>query len=103
MTPRHAGAVGLLAAVTGGKALMGSTLIVGGTPILIGLDKRLETALVDASPAWLTEITPGPIRQASGRRLILAGIRHALFSPSWCALPVIEDMAAISVFANLAA
>ena len=42
----------LLAAGTGGKAHMGTTL----TLIVTGLDKRLETALVDASPALLTEI-----------------------------------------------
>ena len=47
----------LLAAGSGGKALMGSTLIVLGMLIVTGLDKRIEATLVDISPAWLTEIT----------------------------------------------
>ncbi len=28
-----------------------------GLLIVTGLDKRIETALVDASPQWLTELT----------------------------------------------
>ena len=47
----------LLAAGSGGKALMGIVLVATGLLILSGLDKRLETILVDASPAWLTELT----------------------------------------------
>jgi len=47
----------LLAAGRGGKALMGFVLALFGLLILSGLDKRLETVLVDASPAWLTELT----------------------------------------------
>lgn len=47
----------LLAAGSLGKLLMGATLVAVGTLILTGLDKRVETALVDASPAWLTELT----------------------------------------------
>jgi cytochrome c-type biogenesis protein len=47
----------LLAAGSVGKALMGVVLVATGALILTGLDKRIETMLVDASPAWLTELT----------------------------------------------
>jgi cytochrome c biogenesis protein CcdA len=47
----------LLSAGRGGKALMGALFLVFGLMILSGLDKRLEAALVDVSPAWLTELT----------------------------------------------
>jgi cytochrome c-type biogenesis protein len=47
----------LLAAGSGGKALMGVVLVAVGVLILTGLDKRIEAVLVDASPAWLTELT----------------------------------------------
>ena len=47
----------LLAAGSGGKVLMGVLLVGVGTLILTGLDKRLETILVEASPVWLTEWT----------------------------------------------
>jgi cytochrome c biogenesis protein CcdA len=47
----------LLAAGSGGKALMGGVLLAVGVLILSGLDKRLEAVLVQASPAWLTELT----------------------------------------------
>jgi len=47
----------LLAAGSGGKALMGFMLVALGALILTGLDKRIETILVEASPAWLTELT----------------------------------------------
>ena len=47
----------LLAAGSGGKAVMGLVLAATGLLILTGLDKRLETILVEASPAWLTELT----------------------------------------------
>jgi cytochrome c biogenesis protein CcdA len=40
-----------------GKAALGGMLIVVGLLIVSGLDKRLEAVLVEASPAWLTEIT----------------------------------------------
>ena len=36
---------------------MGLALVTIGVLVLTGLDKRLETLLVDASPAWLTELT----------------------------------------------
>jgi cytochrome c biogenesis protein CcdA len=47
----------LLAAGSGGKALLGALLLATGVLILTGLDKRIETILVEASPAWLTELT----------------------------------------------
>jgi cytochrome c biogenesis protein CcdA len=47
----------MLAAGSGGKAVMGLVLTATGLLILTGLDKRLETILVEASPAWLTELT----------------------------------------------
>ena len=47
----------LLDAGKGGKLVLGGLLVVVGVMILSGLDKRVEAALVDASPAWLTEIT----------------------------------------------
>jgi cytochrome c biogenesis protein CcdA len=47
----------LLAAGSGGKKLMGVLLVGVGVLILSGLDKRIEAALVEASPAWLTELT----------------------------------------------
>ena len=47
----------MLAAGSGGKAVMGAILLATGLMILTGLDKRLETILVEASPAWLTELT----------------------------------------------
>jgi cytochrome c-type biogenesis protein len=47
----------LLSAGRGGKAIMGVLLIALGLLIVSGLDKRIEAALVDISPAWLTELT----------------------------------------------
>ena len=47
----------LLAAGRSGKAVMGALLLAVGALILTGLDKRVETVLVDASPAWLTDLT----------------------------------------------
>jgi cytochrome c biogenesis protein CcdA len=40
-----------------GKTLLGILLIAVGLLVATKLDKRLETVLVDASPAWLTELT----------------------------------------------
>ena len=37
--------------------LMGAVFVSLGILILSGLDKRLETVLVEASPAWLTQLT----------------------------------------------
>src|SRR6516162_10209024 len=39
------------------KAAFGVLLIVIGTLVLAGLDKRVETVLVNASPQWLTDLT----------------------------------------------
>jgi cytochrome c biogenesis protein CcdA len=39
------------------KAVFGVLLIVIGAVVLVGLDKRVETVLVDASPQWLTNLT----------------------------------------------
>ena len=47
----------LLEAGKRGKVVLGGLLIVIGLLIVSGLDKRLEAVLVEASPAWLTEIT----------------------------------------------
>jgi cytochrome c biogenesis protein CcdA len=47
----------LLDAGKGGKTLLGVLLLAIGLLIATGLDKRLEAALVDASPDWLTNLT----------------------------------------------
>ena len=47
----------MLTVGSGGKMLMGIVLMAIGLFILTGLDKRIEAALVEASPAWLTEWT----------------------------------------------
>ena len=47
----------LLTAGHWGRLVMGAVLVAVGVLIATGLDKRAETALVDASPAWLTELT----------------------------------------------
>ncbi len=47
----------LMEAGKGGKALLGGLLVAIGLLIATGLDKRLETVLVDASPEWLTRLT----------------------------------------------
>ncbi|MCB1496896.1 MAG: cytochrome c biogenesis protein CcdA [Bauldia sp.] len=39
------------------RMFLGITLIVVGAAVLTGLDKTIETALVDASPDWLTNLT----------------------------------------------
>ena len=40
-----------------GKGLLGAAFIVIGVAIVSGADKKIEAALVDASPQWLTELT----------------------------------------------
>lgn len=40
-----------------GKGLLGAAFIMIGVAIVSGADKRIEAALVDASPRWLTELT----------------------------------------------
>jgi cytochrome c-type biogenesis protein len=47
----------LLAAGSTGKMIMGLVLVAAGVLVLTGLDKRVEAILVDASPAWLTDLT----------------------------------------------
>lgn len=41
----------------GGRLALGAVLLVAGLAVLTGLDKVVETALVDASPDWLTRLT----------------------------------------------
>jgi len=40
-----------------GKGLLGAAFIVIGVAIVSGADKRVEAALVEASPQWLTDLT----------------------------------------------
>jgi cytochrome c biogenesis protein CcdA len=40
-----------------GKGLLGAAFILIGVAIVSGADKKIEAALVDASPQWLTELT----------------------------------------------
>ena len=40
-----------------GKGLLGAAFILIGVAIISGADKRIEAALVEASPAWLTQLT----------------------------------------------
>jgi hypothetical protein len=40
-----------------GKTVLGTVFITIGVLALTGLDKTLETALLSASPAWLTTFT----------------------------------------------
>jgi sulfite exporter TauE/SafE len=47
----------LYAAGKTGKIVMGIILVAVGALVVSGLDKRIETVLVDLSPAWLTELT----------------------------------------------
>lgn len=47
----------MLAAGQGGKYLLGAGMLCVGLLILTGLDHRLETVLVEASPDWLTDLT----------------------------------------------
>ncbi len=47
----------LLGAGATGKRLLGVSLVLVAALILTGADRRLETALVAASPAWLTSLT----------------------------------------------
>jgi cytochrome c-type biogenesis protein len=47
----------ILSVGQGVKTALGLVLIVLGVLILAGLDKQVETALVNASPQWLTDLT----------------------------------------------
>jgi hypothetical protein len=40
-----------------GKGLLGASFMVIGCLIVSGADKRVEAALVNASPQWLTNLT----------------------------------------------
>ena len=48
---------GLLSAGKLGKAVLGTTFVLVGIAIVGGVDKSIEAALVDLSPAWLTRLT----------------------------------------------
>ena len=48
---------GMMSVGSGLKSVLGAVFIALGVLILSGLDKSVETALVDASPAWLTALT----------------------------------------------
>lgn len=48
---------GLGAAGHAGKIALGLVLLVTGAAIITGLDRHLETFLVDITPAWLTDLT----------------------------------------------
>ena len=47
----------MMAAGKGGKVVLGALMLVIGIAILTGWDKRFEAWAVDASPAWLTDLT----------------------------------------------
>lgn len=47
----------LLSAGSGMKSALGVMLLIVGALILAGMDRSVEAALVDASPAWLTDLT----------------------------------------------
>jgi cytochrome c-type biogenesis protein len=47
----------MLSAGRGGKAALGALLVALGLLIVLGFDKRVEAALVEVSPVWLTELT----------------------------------------------
>jgi hypothetical protein len=40
-----------------GKAIMGALLMLVGFAILTGFNKKIETVLTQASPAWLIDLT----------------------------------------------
>ncbi len=47
----------MMGAGKGLKAALGAGLVAFGLLVLTGLDKRVEAAVVEASPAWLTQLT----------------------------------------------
>jgi cytochrome c-type biogenesis protein len=47
----------MMAAGSRGKMIFGGVLLAAGLLVLTGLDKRVEAALVAASPEWLTNLT----------------------------------------------
>ena len=48
---------GLLLAGKTGKMILGATMLALAILILSGADRSMEAWLVDASPAWLTQLT----------------------------------------------
>jgi hypothetical protein len=48
---------GQMAAGKAGKIMLGVLMLAIGVAILTGWDKRFEAWAVDASPAWLTDLT----------------------------------------------
>ncbi|XIA65335.1 cytochrome c biogenesis CcdA family protein [Bradyrhizobium sp. TZ2] len=48
---------GLMSAGKLGKGLLGAAFILIGVAIVSGTDKKIEAALVEASPQWLTDLT----------------------------------------------
>jgi cytochrome c-type biogenesis protein len=47
----------LMTASHGAKPVLGALFVVVGLFVLLGLDKKIETLLVDVSPQWLTDLT----------------------------------------------
>jgi cytochrome c-type biogenesis protein len=47
----------MLEAGSKGKMIFGAVLLIAGLLVLTGLDKRVEAALVEASPDWLVTLT----------------------------------------------
>lgn len=47
----------LLGTGKGGKMMLGALLVAVGVFVVSGVDRRFEAALVEASPAWLTNLT----------------------------------------------
>jgi cytochrome c-type biogenesis protein len=47
----------MMSAGSRGKMIFGAVLLAAGLLVLTGLDKKVEAALVDASPEWLTVLT----------------------------------------------
>ncbi len=52
---RHRGALNLIGKY--GKRFLGWALVIVALLIVTGLDRIIETTLVELSPAWLTELT----------------------------------------------
>jgi cytochrome c-type biogenesis protein len=47
----------LLAAGAGGKMILGGVLVTAGLLVLTGLDKQIETAILNVMPTWLSTLT----------------------------------------------
>jgi cytochrome c biogenesis protein CcdA len=48
---------GLGVAGSAGRRILGALLLIAGLFVVTGIDKRVETALVDAMPEWLVDLT----------------------------------------------